>query len=107
MDKRLAKVIDWNIVDKNSGVNNETKNTETFVENKYSNKQLNNQPSAKVYNDQFINTPIIPNKYTAIKLPTIIDTEITAFIAINTIIKPIEIMVKLKYGINGKCKKDK
>lgn len=105
IDKRFAKVIDWNIVDNNSSVNRQTKNTETFVKNRYSNKQPNTQPNAKVYNNQFINTAIIPNRYTSIKLPTIMDTEITAFMVINITINPIVKIRKLKYDINGKCKR--
>ena len=34
MDKRFAKVMDWNILENNSGVNDGTEYTGTFVENK-------------------------------------------------------------------------
>ena len=106
IDKRFAKVIDWNIVENNSGVNNETEYTETFVENKYIDKQPDTRPGAQAYSDQFINTAIIPGGYTSIGLPTIIETEIKALIVINTIINPIVNIRKLKYGINGKYRKE-
>ena len=96
IDKRFAKVIDWNIVENNSGVNNETEYTETFVENKYIDKQPETQPGAQAYSDQLINTAIIPGGYTSIELPTIIETEIKALIVINTIINPIVNIRKLK-----------
>ena len=98
--------MDWNILENNSGVNDGTEYTETFVENKYIDKQPNTKPGATAYNDQFINTAIIPNKYTSVKLPTIMDTEITALTVMSTTRKPTVKTTKLKYGINGKYKKD-
>ena len=50
-----------------AGVNNGTEYTETFVENKYIDKQPETRPGAQAYSDQLINTAIIPGGYTSMK----------------------------------------
>ena len=102
----MAIVIDWNIVEPNSRVNINTKKTELLDKNKYINKTTKIIPKAHTYNKQFNKTAIIPNKYTSIRLPTNIDTEIKALRLINTIINPIVKIIKLKYEINGINKKE-
>ena len=41
-------------MENNSGVNNGTEYTETFVENKYIDKQPETRPDARAYSDQLI-----------------------------------------------------
>lgn len=63
-----------------SGINNTIKNSSNLVKNKYNRNEPKVKPKYPLYINQFINTIIIPNKYTLIILPVIIETVISIFI---------------------------
>ena len=80
IDKRLDKVIDWEIMEKGSSINNTIEDSSILVKNKYNRNEPKIKPKYPLYTNQFINTIIIPNKYTSIILPIIIETVINIFI---------------------------
>ena len=62
MDKRLDKVIDWEIIEKDSNVNEIIKNSSILVKSKYNRYGLYNKPKYPVYINQLTNTIIIPDR---------------------------------------------
>jgi len=62
IDKRLDKVKDWEIIEKDSRINEIIKNSSILVKNKYNRYEAIINPNATLYINQFINTIIIPDR---------------------------------------------
>ena len=62
IDKRLDKVKDWEIIEKDSRINEIIKNSSILVKNKYNRYEHRIKPKYPLYINQFINTIIIPDR---------------------------------------------
>ncbi len=62
IDKRLDKVKDWEIIEKDSKINEIIKNSSILVKNKYNRYEHRIKPKYPLYSNQFINTIIIPDR---------------------------------------------
>ena len=62
IDKRLDKVNDWEIVEKDSSINEIIKNTSILVKNTYNRYEDKIKPKYPLYTNQLINTIIVPNR---------------------------------------------
>ena len=62
IDKRLDKVKDWEIIEKDSRINEIIKNSSILVKNKYNRYEIRIKPKYPLYINQFINTIIIPDR---------------------------------------------
>ncbi len=62
IDKRLDKVKDWEIIEKDSSINEIIKNSSILVKNKYNRYEHRIKPKYPLYINQFINTIIIPDR---------------------------------------------
>ncbi len=62
IDKRLDKVKDWEIKEKESKINEIIKNSSILVKNKYNRYEHRIKPKYPLYSNQFINTIIIPDR---------------------------------------------
>ena len=62
IDKRLDNVKDWEIIEKDSSINEIIKNSSILDKNKYNRYATRIKPEYPLYINQFINTIIIPNR---------------------------------------------
>ncbi len=62
IDKRLDKVKDWEIIEKDSSINNIIKNASILVKNKYNRYEDRIKPKYPLYINQLIITIIIPDR---------------------------------------------
>ena len=62
IDRRLDKVNDWKIIEKDSSINGIIKNSSILVKNIYNRYENKIKPKYPLYINQFINTTIIPNR---------------------------------------------
>ena len=62
IDKRLDRVKDWEIIEKDSSINEIIKNSSIRVKNKYNRYEPVIKPKYPLYINQFINTIIIPDR---------------------------------------------
>ena len=60
IDKRFAKVNDWEKEENNSSIKGNTTNISILVKKGYNGKEHNTNPKDQTYNNPWINTTIIP-----------------------------------------------
>ena len=62
IDKQLEIIKDWDIIKKDSSINEIIKNSSILVKNKYNRYEHRIKPKYPLYINQFINTIIIPDR---------------------------------------------